>query len=115
VGVTDPEAFRRAEGEADRDKARKRELVAAVMARHVAARLGADPQLTALVGGDFNVGEIDAAKNGMDLADDRTDGYDDTHALLAGREGAGRASRGSDNSGMRTARRRREIRGPCPF
>ncbi|QDT17191.1 hypothetical protein CA12_33030 [Alienimonas californiensis] len=54
------------------------------MARHVAERLGENPNLTAVVGGDFNVGETDLAKSGTDPADDRTDGYDDTHALLAG-------------------------------
>jgi endonuclease/exonuclease/phosphatase family metal-dependent hydrolase len=52
------------------------------MARHVAERLATDPRLTAIVGGDFNVGETDAGKIGSDPADDETDGYDDTHALL---------------------------------
>ncbi|MFH5806424.1 endonuclease/exonuclease/phosphatase family protein [Alienimonas sp. DA493] len=71
-------------GDADRDNARKREIVAAAMAEYVVEEMKADPDLTVVVGGDFNVGETDAAKNGRDLADDRTDGYDDTHALMAG-------------------------------
>lgn len=54
------------------------------MARHVAERLGAHPKLTAVVGGDFKVGETDIGKTGFKYAGDEIDGYDDTHALLAG-------------------------------
>lgn len=71
-------------GPADFENAQKRELVAAAMAEHVADLLAADPTRTVLVGGDLNVGETDANKNGSDPADDESDGYDDTHALLAG-------------------------------
>ncbi|QDT16391.1 hypothetical protein CA12_24930 [Alienimonas californiensis] len=35
-----------------------------------------------MVGGDINVGETDAGKSGLDLPDARTDGYNDTYALL---------------------------------
>lgn len=71
-------------GPDDYENAEKRELVAAAVAQHTNELLAAHPDYTVVFGGDVNVGIADRGKNGMDLEDDRTDGYDDTHALLAG-------------------------------
>lgn len=75
-------------GSGDHDNAKKRELVAAAMARFVAGRLQADSAATVLVAGDMNVGETDLSKNGFRLEKDhfaRPDGdlYDDTHAIFS--------------------------------
>lgn len=67
----------------DGGNAQKRELVAAAVAVE-AARLREDyPEHTIVFGGDINVGVSDASKNGVELTNDRTDGYDDTHAILS--------------------------------
>jgi endonuclease/exonuclease/phosphatase family metal-dependent hydrolase len=69
-------------GGSDRNNAAKRELVAAAVADSVNEDLGFFPNHTHVVLGDFNVGHSDESKNGLDVADDTNDGYDDTHALL---------------------------------
>lgn len=66
----------------DGDNARKRELVAAAIATHVQKLREDHPTCSVIVGGDFNVGVSDGGKNGTDLTNDTTDGYDDTHALM---------------------------------
>lgn len=69
--------------------ARKREFVAAAMARFVAQAKNANPNETLLVAGDLNVGERDKSKIGYHLTedndnpDDGSDGYDDTHAIFS--------------------------------
>ena len=78
--VTHLKSSRGDAGPADFGNARRREIVAA--ARHAAGRLAGDRGLTALVGGDFDVGETGLAKVGADPADDKPDGCDDTPALL---------------------------------
>ncbi|WP_165700740.1 endonuclease/exonuclease/phosphatase family protein [Alienimonas californiensis] len=69
VAVTHLKSSSDRSGDVDCDNTLKRELVAAAMAWHVAAWLDENPGLTAVVGGNLNV--------------DETNGYDDTHALLA--------------------------------
>lgn len=71
-------------GGSDRSNAAKRELVAAAVADSVNDDLGFFPNHVHLVAGDFNVGHSDTSKNGVDVADDENDGYDDTHAILNG-------------------------------
>lgn len=82
VVVTHLKSSRGRTGESDKQNARKRELVAAAIVSDVTTRCGADPNLTVIVAGDINVGETDIEKNGRDLEDDDTDGYDDTHAIM---------------------------------
>lgn len=70
------------------DNAKKREFVAAAMAKFVAGKLAADIAATLLVAGDMNVGETDTKKNGFRLDEDHdnpADGdlYDDTHAIFS--------------------------------
>ena len=74
-------------GSSDSSNAKKRELVAAAIAMHVAEQAQANPTTGQLVAGDFNVGCADTTKNGVDLSSDCFSGnncdlYDDTHALL---------------------------------
>jgi endonuclease/exonuclease/phosphatase family metal-dependent hydrolase len=73
-----------ASGGSDHSNAAKRELVAAAVADCVNDDLEFFPNYAHLVAGDFNVGHSDSTKNGHDIANDTTDGYDDTHALLGG-------------------------------
>ena len=84
VIVTHLKSSRGDSGRRDLSNAQKRELVAAAIANHVLEILEDSPTSTVIVAGDFNVGVSDEEKNGTDLGDDRNDGYDDTHALLAG-------------------------------
>ncbi|MDM4019340.1 lamin tail domain-containing protein [Roseiconus lacunae] len=73
----------------DDENARKREFVAAAMARFVATTKRDHPNETVLVAGDMNVGERDLSKIGYHLAEDNetpadgNDGYDDTHAIFS--------------------------------
>ena len=73
----------------DDANARKREFVAAAMARFVATTKRDHPNETILVAGDMNVGERDMSKIGYHLAEDNgtptdgNDGYDDTHAIFS--------------------------------
>lgn len=69
-------------GEGDRTNAQKRELVAAAISEEVLRLREANPEYTVVVGGDINVGVTDNDKNGIDLENDSTDGYDDTHAIF---------------------------------
>lgn len=69
-------------GERDRSNAQKRELVAAAISEEVLRLRETNPDYSVIVGGDINVGVTDSNKNGIDLSDDRNDGYDDTHAIL---------------------------------
>lgn len=76
----------------DAPNARKRELVAAAMAKGVLKDKRFFPDHAHVVAGDFNVGHSDSAKDGVDLFNncyedcgDGEDRYDATHALL--REG----------------------------
>jgi len=72
----------------------KREVVAAALADCVVQESVNFPDSTSIVVGDFNIGETDAKKIGTELlkgeytvagrSDDDDDGYDETHALLAG-------------------------------
>ena len=80
-----------ASGKEDKGNAEKRELVASAIANAVAGFQEDNPDYTFIVAGDFNVGHSDAVKNGADILNDcykkdcqEEDGYDDTHALLAG-------------------------------
>lgn len=70
------------------DNAKKREFVAAAMAKFIASKLKANRAATVLLAGDLNVGETDMKKNGHRLTEDkmnRSEGdlYDDTHAILS--------------------------------
>lgn len=73
----------------DDGNARKREFVAAAMARFVATVKRENPNETILVAGDMNVGERDLSKIGFHLGQDfatptdGNDGYDDTHAIFS--------------------------------
>ena len=77
-------------GMEDAGNAEKRETTAAALAAWVVDELQARPGTTVLVGGDFNVGERDEDRNGVDLVAECFDGaacaaldrYDETHALL---------------------------------
>jgi hypothetical protein len=74
-------------GGVEGDNAKKREFVAAAMARFVAAKIAANGAATVLVAGDMNVGETDKKKNGFRLNEDHNvpadgDLYDDTHAIF---------------------------------
>ena len=69
-------------GDSDRNNAQKRELVAAAISEEVLRLREANPDYSVIFGGDINVGVSDADKNGIDLADDSSDVYDDTHAIL---------------------------------
>jgi len=79
-------------GMEDAGNAEKRETTAAALAAWVVDELQARPGTTVLVGGDFNVGERDEDRNGVDLVAECFDGaacavldrYDETHALLGG-------------------------------
>ena len=78
----------RSSGQSDHDNAKKRELVAASIARFVAGRLSGNGAATVLVAGDMNVGETDRTKNGFRLTEDNFtalagDLYDDTHAIFS--------------------------------
>ena len=86
--ATQLKSSRGSAGEFDHDNARKRELVAAAMAKFVAGKLRANAAATVLVAGDMNVGETDLTKNGFRLDEDHyawADGdlYDDTHAIFS--------------------------------
>lgn len=81
--VTHLKSSRGASGDRDRDNAQKRELVAAAVAKHVVQLRKDNPEYSVLFGGDLNVGLSDASKNGTDISDDQSDGYDDTHALVS--------------------------------
>lgn len=81
--VTHLKSSRGAIGDSDRSNAQKRELVAAAVAKHVVQLRKNNPDYSVLFGGDLNIGVSDADKNGSNLADDKTDGYDDTHAILS--------------------------------
>ena len=70
-------------GPGDFNNAEKRELVAVAVAEEVNALLLNNPNSSIIFGGDVNVGATDATKNGTSLTNDRTDGYDDTHAILS--------------------------------
>ena len=72
----------------ERRNAKKREFVAAAMARFVAGKIAANQAATVLVAGDMNVGETDRSKNGFRLDEDHDNGaegdlYDDTHAIFS--------------------------------
>jgi len=75
-------------GFSDSKNAEKREFVVAGVAASVLEDFELFPDYTCVVGGDFNVGHSDKAKNGKNLKIDcyedcgNTDLYDDTHALL---------------------------------
>ena len=69
-------------GESDFRNAQKRELVAAAISQEVSRLQSENPDYSIVFGGDVNVGVTDENKNGIDLEDDRNDGYDDTHAIL---------------------------------
>ena len=83
VIVTHLKSSRGASGASDRENAQKRELVAAAVAKEVVQLRQDNPDYSVLFGGDLNVGVSDDDKNGNNLADDKTDGYDDTHAILS--------------------------------
>ena len=76
-------------GQRDKENAEKREYVIASLASNMVDQLTAFPDYTYVVAGDFNVGHSDTKKNGVTLLQDcyshcnNSDGYDDTHALLA--------------------------------
>ncbi len=75
-------------GAGDYENAKKREFVAAAIAKFVANKLRDNSAATVLVAGDMNVGETDLQKNGFLLTQDRfniDDGdlYDDTHAIFS--------------------------------
>jgi endonuclease/exonuclease/phosphatase family metal-dependent hydrolase len=79
---------RGAAGPEDYENAKKREFVAAAVAVGVLDDRQFWPTYTCVVGGDFNVGHSDKAKNGSDLFHDsldagKGDGYDDTHAIFS--------------------------------
>jgi len=90
VAVTHLKSSRGDTGIGDAGNANKRETTAAALAAWVVDELQARPGTTVLVGGDFNVGERDAARNGVDLQVDCFEGaacgaldrFDETHALL---------------------------------
>jgi len=92
VAVTHLKSSRGDTGTGDAGNAEKRETTAAALARWVADELQARPGTTVLVGGDFNVGERDTTRNGVDLQVDCFEGatcgaldrFDETHALLGG-------------------------------
>lgn len=74
-------------GREDAENAEKREYVIAALAEVLSRWMEANPEGTTLVGGDFNVAERDASKNGHNLLQDHfapsnLDRYDDTHAIL---------------------------------
>lgn len=69
-------------GESDFSNAQKRELVAAAISEEVLRLREENPDYSVIVGGDINVGVSDRIKNGVILEEDRSDGYDDTHAIL---------------------------------
>ena len=77
-------------GHLDKDNAEKREIVMASVASTVSKNMKSLNGYTHLVAGDFNIGHSDSKKNGTDLTSDcfkncsNKDGYDETHALLAG-------------------------------
>jgi len=82
------ESSRGQSGQPDHENARRREFLAAAMARFVSYRLKVDATATILIAGDMNVGETDTSKNGHDLLEDRYDRhggdlYDDTHAIFS--------------------------------
>lgn len=81
--VTHLKSSRGASGNDDRENAQKRELVAAAVAKEVVQLREDNPDYSVLFGGDLNIGVSDDDKNGSNLADDQTDGYDDTHAILS--------------------------------
>jgi endonuclease/exonuclease/phosphatase family metal-dependent hydrolase len=74
----------------DWKSSQQREFVAAAMAAEVNRLRRADPALTVLVAGDFNVAAGDKRKVGTSLPLDEpdnpsaADGYDETHALMGG-------------------------------
>lgn len=76
-------------GKFDVKNAKKREYVAAAVAKTVVALKKQFKNYTILVGGDFNVGHSDRKKNGLDLKIDcylkdckGKDRYDETHAIF---------------------------------
>ena len=83
VIVTHLKSSRGQSGASDRENTQKRELVAAAAAQHIVQLREDNPDYSVLFGGDLNVGVSDEDKNGNNLEDDRTDGYDDTHAILS--------------------------------
>lgn len=89
VSVVHLKSSRGDAGSGDRENAAKRETVAAAVAMRVVQDQKQHPGYTDIVGGDFNVGRTDAAKNGRDLDEDHFgvadpgDRYDETHALLS--------------------------------
>jgi endonuclease/exonuclease/phosphatase family metal-dependent hydrolase len=88
VAVVHLKSSRGTAGPEDYENARKREFVAATVAVGVLDDREFWPEYSCIVGGDFNVGHSDKAKNGRKLFQDASsgtsaDGYDDTHALFA--------------------------------
>jgi len=85
--VTHLKSSNGATGSADKDNAKKREVVAAAMVAQAKTDSAALPGYTFVIAGDMNIGETDAAKNGNDLSQDTYSGsgdrYDDTHAIFA--------------------------------
>lgn len=75
-------------GEEDFNNAKQREYIVGAVAAHVKRQTLQAKDYTQIVAGDFNVGLNDKAKNGKNLREDGVppakDGFDDTHALLAG-------------------------------
>lgn len=66
----------------DGSNAQKRETVMMGYKQFVKSYSERYQNTSFLIAGDFNVGHSDEGKNGSDITNDSTDGYDDTHYIL---------------------------------